>query len=122
MEWRPQSCTPCTALTRVHRTRLTATDEVSNLFTANSSDGSTIDQEGVVKCAAEFETTMKSTDQTGVLKEAFSVFDKENQGTISTAYAATSATKPLSCTGRARTPWPLASAQQPLSPRVLLSQ
>jgi len=60
-------------------------DEVSELFSSNSSDGSTIDAGGVVKAAAGFETKMKGEDQLAVLKEAFSVFDKEGGGKISAA-------------------------------------
>ena len=60
-------------------------DEVKELFEKVAGGESSIPLEKMLKVADEFETRMKASDQTTVLKEAFAVFDKDNSGSISAA-------------------------------------
>mmetsp|Transcript_32215 Transcript_32215/g.84475 ORF Transcript_32215/g.84475 Transcript_32215/m.84475 type:complete len:178 (+) Transcript_32215:129-662(+) len=59
-------------------------DELSGLFTSVA-DGGSVNIDGLLKAATEFEAKMKGKDTGSELKEAFAVFDKEKTGKVSAA-------------------------------------
>ena len=61
-------------------------DEVNALFDKHKQSGE-MGVVSVVAAAEEFEAMFKGKDHNSELKEAFSVFDKDNSGKISAAYA-----------------------------------
>jgi calmodulin len=59
--------------------------EVDELFGKVSANGK-VNKDGVLKAAAEFESKKDRSAQLAQMKEAFAVFDKDNSGSISSAY------------------------------------